>query len=64
MPTDPTPELRQIIEQLDALPGDDTEAEHGTADELILVAMALLGGADVADAYERAKKRAGGYWYA
>ena len=43
----------KLVRELDAMTGEDPEAEHGRADEILLAAAP----ADVAGAYRRAAER-------
>lgn len=52
-----------IIDEIRALKGRDKERDHCDADDLLCEALRLLGGGDVADAYEAACERVG-FWYA
>lgn len=51
------------IAQLEAMTGDDPEADHGLADEILLRRLRALGDSKVVAAYERAQERCG-FWYA
>ena len=54
----------EAIKQLNAITEDgDKESDHGTADSVLLEYLRASGGQEVADAFERARERAG-FWYA
>lgn len=55
--------MEHFVKELDALPGDDEEVEHGLADAILLRCLRSLGADDVATAFERARDRVG-FWYA
>lgn len=55
--------MDEIIEKLNQLSGDDPEAEHGVADELLCDALELAGMVKVVEAYNNAQDRVG-FWYA
>lgn len=59
-----TPEetIDHIVEKMDGISGQDPDADHGYADNLLLEALRVAGRGDVADAYERLVERA--RWWA
>ncbi len=54
----------EAIAKLNAISRDDQEAAHADADDILISWMESNGGADVAAAWYRCKKRVGGFWYA
>jgi hypothetical protein len=55
---------QEAIEQFNAMPaGGDAEAEHGSADEILLRRLEDLGDVEVAQAFRNARERVG-FWYA
>ena len=53
-----------VVAGLDALQHGDVEMAHSDADDLLLAMLRSAGYADVAEAWERAAARCGGFWYA
>jgi hypothetical protein len=52
------------VAALDALTGGDTEVDHANADDLLITFLRDIDHGAVADAWEKASDRAGGWWYA
>lgn len=56
--------IQEAIDILDAMPAHgDSEGCHGEADDLLVQALRIYEGNELADAFERAKGRVG-FWYA
>ena len=55
---------QEAIDRLNALSGYDTECDHSSADEILLAALRGAGMGAVADAWDAAYRRSGGFWYA
>lgn len=54
----------EAIEELNNLESKDKEAVHGDADDILLAFLTSAGYADIAEAWEFADKRCGGFNYA
>jgi hypothetical protein len=54
--------LAVVIECLNQLDDEDQEKAHGEADGHLITALHILGGTEVALAYEKARNRVG-FWY-
>lgn len=52
--------IREAVRDLDAITPGDEEANHGTADAILLRFVPT----EVREAWERAEERDGGWWYA
>lgn len=53
----------EAIERLRLL-GTDAEVSHGAADEILLALLRQRGLGEVADEWQAASDRCGGFWYA
>jgi hypothetical protein len=56
--------IKSLIKTLDSWEGHDGPKDHLDADDILLAALASLGGQDVVDAYLALRKRCGAAWYA
>lgn len=59
----PAKSAQEVVDRLNALPGADQESEHAEADSLLMDALRLVGGHEIADAFNAASDRVG-FWYA
>lgn len=59
----PAKSAQEVVDRLNALNGHDQEADHVEADSLLKDALRLVGGHEVADAFNAASDRVG-FWYA
>ena len=56
--------IKTFVDKLDALTGYSPENEHEEAEDFLLDYLRLTGASEIADAFERARNRGCGFWYA